>query len=59
MPRTPAQVRRDIAAVLPLDLIGPHPGHPLERELLTQAPSRWHRWAPCGLGGAGQAAVPG
>jgi len=42
MPRTPAQVRRDIAAVLPLDLIGPHPGHPLERELLTQAPSRWY-----------------
>ncbi len=42
MPRTPAQVRRDIAAVLPLDLIGPHPGHPLERELLAQAPSRWY-----------------
>jgi hypothetical protein len=42
MPRTPAQVRRDIAAVLPLDLIGPGPGHPLENEILPQAPSRWY-----------------
>jgi len=42
MPRSAAQIRRDIAEVLPLDLIGPHPGHPLESETLPQAPSRWY-----------------
>jgi hypothetical protein len=42
MPRTPAQVRAELAAVLPLDLVGPSPGHPLEQELLPQPPSRWY-----------------
>jgi hypothetical protein len=42
MSRTPAQVRARLASVLPLDLVGPDPGHPLENEVLPQPPSRWY-----------------
>jgi hypothetical protein len=42
MPLSPAQVRAELAKALPLDLIGPPPGHALEREVLPQAPSRWY-----------------
>jgi hypothetical protein len=36
------EIRDSLVDVLALDLIGPSPGHPLERELLEQPPSRWY-----------------
>ncbi|MEZ4298876.1 MAG: DISARM system helicase DrmA [Polyangiaceae bacterium] len=39
---TAAQVRAEIAAALPLDLVGPPPGHPLEEETLEDPPSRFY-----------------
>jgi hypothetical protein len=42
MSRSSAQVRAELAAVLPLDLVGPWPGSPLESESLSQPPSRWY-----------------
>ena len=42
MSRTPAQIRGELAATLPLDLVGPSPGHPLETEALPLPPSRWY-----------------
>ncbi len=37
-----AAVREELVRTLALDLIGPEPGSPLEREALNQPPSRWY-----------------
>lgn len=37
-----AAVRQALVETLALDLIGPEPGSPLEREALNQPPSRWY-----------------
>jgi hypothetical protein len=42
MGRTSAQVRAELAAALPLDLVGPSPGHEHENEVVSQPPSRWY-----------------
>ncbi len=42
MAPTPAQVRAEIARALPLDLVGPPPGHALATEALPDPPSRWY-----------------
>ena len=39
---TSLEVRNDLARVLELDLVGPSPGHRLEREALDTAPSRFY-----------------
>jgi len=40
--KTSKEVRASLVEALDLDLIGPWPGHALEREKLNQVPSRWY-----------------
>ncbi len=37
-----AAVREELVRTLALDLIGPDPGSSLDREVLSQPPSRWY-----------------
>ena len=39
---TSLEIRNDLSRVLELDLVGPSPGHSLEREALDTAPSRFY-----------------
>jgi len=39
---TAAEVRAKLVEAVKLDLVGPWPGHPFERELLPESPTRWY-----------------
>ena len=42
MAKTSVEIRDSLVDALALDLVGPSPGHALERETLEQPPSRWY-----------------
>lgn len=41
-PTTSVEVRSQLVESLKLDLVGPWPGHPFERELIPENPTRWY-----------------